>query len=85
MNTLLIILLFFCCTAAEEAQLKKPYLNVLDLKNGLPEAFIRATLEDKNGYLWMGTQNGLVRYDGYKFKPYPMRNRKGNLVTQTLS
>ena len=63
----IIFLLGYCCTA--HAQFKKPYFNTLDVKSGLPEANIQSTLEDKNGYLWMGTQNGLVRYDGYQFKP----------------
>ncbi len=74
----IIFLLGYCCTA--QAQFKKPYFNTLDVKSGLPEANVQTTLEDKNGYLWMGTQNGLVRYDGYQFKPYPLRNSKGNIV-----
>ncbi len=74
----IIFLLGFCFNA--QAQFKKPYFNTLDVKSGLPEANVQTTLEDKNGYLWMGTQNGLVRYDGYQFKPYPLRNSKGNIV-----
>ena len=29
-----------------------------------------ALLQDKEGYTWMATQDGLVRYDGYKPKTY---------------
>ena len=75
---ILIFLLGYSSTA--QAQFKKPYFNTLDVKSGLPEANVATSLEDKNGYLWMGTQNGLVRYDGYRFKPYPIRNGKGNIV-----
>ena len=80
MKKLFIIILLLCCTTAQ-AQYKKPYFNTLTVQNGLPENFIQATLEDKNGYLWMGTQNGLVRYDGYRFKPYPIFNTTGNIVS----
>ena len=76
MNKLIFTLLLFCISAAQ-AQYKKPFFNTLSIQSGLPEAYVQSFLEDKNGYLWMGTQNGLVRYDGYQFKPYPMLNRKG--------
>ncbi len=79
MKKLIVIFFLFCCTA--QAQYKKPYFNALTVQSGLPENFVQATLEDKNGYLWIGTQNGLVRYDGYRFKPYPIFNAKGNIVS----
>ena len=52
------------------AQFQKPYFNTLSIQEGLPEANIQSYLEDNNGYLWFGTQNGLVRYDGYQIKNY---------------
>ncbi|WP_223808740.1 two-component regulator propeller domain-containing protein [Rufibacter hautae] len=36
----------------------------------MPENWAVCSLQDKHGYLWFGTQNGLVRYDGYKVKVY---------------
>jgi signal transduction histidine kinase/ligand-binding sensor domain-containing protein len=63
-------LLFFWITCVN-AQYQKPYFNTLSVQDGLPEANIVSKLEDANGYLWLGTQNGLVRYDGYQIKNYP--------------
>ena len=81
MSKLTFFLLFFCFTVAQ-AQYKKPYFNTLNVASGLPEANVSASLQDKYGYIWMGTQNGLVRYDGYKIKPYSMPNNDGHdLVT----
>lgn len=39
----------------------------LTTDDGLPENTGQAILQDKDGFLWIGTQNGLVRYDGYEF------------------
>jgi len=37
---------------------------------GLSNVFVNAIIQDKRGFLWIGTWNGLHRYDGYKFKVY---------------
>ncbi|MDH5248199.1 MAG: hypothetical protein OEW40_04305 [Cyclobacteriaceae bacterium] len=39
--------------------------------DGLPQSQVMAMAEDKNGYLWVGTQGGgLARFDGRTFKVY---------------
>jgi len=37
-------------------------------ENGLPQNSVNDLLFDKNGYLWLGTQVGLVRFNGNSFK-----------------
>ncbi len=34
---------------------------------GLPDNFVTAVLQSRDGYLWVGTLSGLVRFDGIKF------------------
>ncbi len=69
-----------------QGQYKKPYFNSLTLENGLPEGVIESSLQDRLGYLWLGTQNGLVRYDGYATKLYPMPGDDGKpLIAPTIS
>jgi signal transduction histidine kinase/ligand-binding sensor domain-containing protein/AraC-like DNA-binding protein/ActR/RegA family two-component response regulator len=47
-------------------------------KDGLPEDRVRTLFQDSKGYLWIGTMNGLSRYDGYVFKNYyPARDQSG--------
>ena len=39
-------------------------------RDGLPSNTIRAIYQDTRSYLWIGTNNGLSRYDGAKFTNY---------------
>lgn len=42
----------------------------LGIDDGLSQCFASAILQDKDGYIWFGTEEGLNRYDGYHFKIY---------------
>lgn len=42
----------------------------LTTEDGLPDNSIRALLQDRGGFLWIGTANGLARYDGYELRMY---------------
>ena len=35
--------------------------------DGLSNLNVRCLLQDRTGYIWVGTDNGLFRYDGGKF------------------
>lgn len=39
-------------------------------EQGLPQSSVQAIIQDKDGYLWLGTQEGLARFDGVRFVPY---------------
>ncbi|MDO4195099.1 MAG: two-component regulator propeller domain-containing protein, partial [Prevotellaceae bacterium] len=38
--------------------------------NGLPHHQVQSLIQDKDGNIWIGTRNGLARYDGYDIKCY---------------
>ena len=42
----------------------------LSLENGLPVSWVRSVCKDKMGFVWIGTNNGFCRYDGYSIKSY---------------
>src|SRR5688572_29919589 len=36
-------------------------------RDGAPLGVVRAVVQDRQGYLWLGTGSGLVRFDGVRF------------------
>ncbi|MGN6569514.1 MAG: histidine kinase [Flavipsychrobacter sp.] len=40
------------------------------IDNGLPSNNVYAVTQDKLGYMWFNTDNGVVKYDGYTFKTF---------------
>ena len=36
-------------------------------QNGLPQDFVATITQTRDGYLWIGTLGGLVRFDGVRF------------------
>lgn len=63
-----IIITFFLVVFSVFAQ-KKPVI-VLDENDGLCENHVREIILDHEGILWVGTDNGLSRYDGDMFHNY---------------
>lgn len=45
-----------------------------DATQGLPQNSIQALLQSRDGYLWIGTQEGLVRFDGAHFTVFDKTN-----------
>ena len=41
-------------------------------QNGLPAGRINTVTQTRDGYIWLGTKNGLVRFDGLEFKAIPI-------------
>ncbi|MCP4221219.1 MAG: response regulator [bacterium] len=42
----------------------------ISIEDGLSQSTVYSILQDKTGFMWLGTQEGLNRYDGYDFKIY---------------
>src|SRR5688572_3196350 len=60
-------LAFSLCTAGGGATVP-PYLaRSWQSEDGLPSNVVRAVAQATDGYLWIGTPEGLVRFDGQRF------------------
>ncbi|MBK7936618.1 MAG: hypothetical protein IPJ82_05800 [Lewinellaceae bacterium] len=53
--------------AAQEYIAKVQYYNI---DQGLSHRQVNAICQDRHGFVWIGTLNGLNRFDGYSFRPY---------------
>ena len=47
---------------------QKVEMKTYTTNDGLPSKNTTATLRDRRGFVWVGTENGLCRFDGYSFK-----------------
>ncbi|MGH9938994.1 MAG: ligand-binding sensor domain-containing protein, partial [Blastocatellia bacterium] len=46
-------------------------------EEGLPQSSVTAIVQTRDGYLWLGTFGGLVRFDGVKFTVFDTANAPG--------
>ncbi len=54
-------------SAISYAQQKSIKFDTYTIENGLSQSQVTSIQQDQFGYMWIGTQDGLNRYDGYKF------------------
>lgn len=62
------VLLALSCGATCASVLDTPQPRQFSVLDGLPSNTINAMAEDRQGYLWLATRDGLARYDGVGFR-----------------
>lgn len=65
------------------------YFKNIEVDMGLSHNMVYAILQDKQGFMWFGTQEGLNRFDGISFKiykkePYKKNSLKSNAIFSLL-
>ncbi|HWD87331.1 MAG TPA: two-component regulator propeller domain-containing protein [Mucilaginibacter sp.] len=65
--SILLLCIIVQCAHAQTAHLSFDHLNI---REGLPDNNIQDMVQDKQGYIWLATIRGIVRYDGYRVKAY---------------
>ena len=62
-----LIVVFFCgFSDSATAKMNNVMLERVTVEDGLSQASAQAIAQDKQGYIWFGTENGINIYDGYK-------------------
>src|SRR4029077_237182 len=76
-NILAFLLLLICGHALALDPSSQPSQYVLDnwqIPEGLPQASVLSIARTPDGYLWVGTQEGLARFDGVRFTAFDSNN-----------
>jgi ligand-binding sensor domain-containing protein/signal transduction histidine kinase/DNA-binding response OmpR family regulator len=82
---LVFLLLFFAPLTQGAVVINNLNFDFYSQENGLSNNQIHCILQDKKGWMWFGTSQGVCRFDGYKFTvfkndPEDSASLKGNLV-----
>ncbi|MEM1319529.1 MAG: two-component regulator propeller domain-containing protein [Bacteroidota bacterium] len=76
-----LLLLLIICFGGSAAAQDPVYWQLTD-EDGLPSMTVYKIIQDHKGYIWMGTSNGLCRYDGKEIKVFNSPLLKGNEILQ---
>src|SRR5215470_15448846 len=69
-------------TAAQAEQLP---LKTFSIADGLAHGSVVSIYQDRKGYLWFGTWEGLSRFDGYRFTNYGERDGLGHVIINDIT
>lgn len=61
---------------------QSPYHYTLNEENGMPSSEVYRTIQDKFGFIWIGCDAGLFRYDGIRFKQYNYPKENGRSISE---
>ncbi|HEV2267897.1 MAG TPA: two-component regulator propeller domain-containing protein [Steroidobacteraceae bacterium] len=83
------LLLLAAASLAAAADAPPLVLTHLTTADGLPEGDVHAILQDSQGFMWFGTEDGLVRYDGQELVRYGYSRKEnralpGNYINQIV-
>ena len=83
MKRILYFSLLFCLfyPGLSNSQVFSPKFKHLSTIEGLSQSHVSTILKDSRGFMWFGTEDGLDKYDGYKFTHYKNdRNNKSSII-----
>ncbi|MDJ0841432.1 MAG: two-component regulator propeller domain-containing protein [Acidobacteriota bacterium] len=55
----------------------------LSLRQGLSQSTVHCITQDRRGFIWIGTADGLNRYDGYRFQVYRRESRNKDTLSDS--
>lgn len=70
MKRFLLVCVLMLCAMPSWASISDYVVKQWNIKDGLPSQSLKSVAQDKQGYIWLGTQFGLSRFDGHTFTNY---------------
>ena len=65
-----IVFLLFLITGILSAQKNELKFEHISIEDGLSQSTVHSIIQDNHGFIWIGTEDGLNRFDGYNFTVY---------------
>jgi signal transduction histidine kinase/ligand-binding sensor domain-containing protein/DNA-binding NarL/FixJ family response regulator len=56
----------------------------LSTKDGLPQSFVSGLVQDDTSFIWIGTRNGMARYDGIQYKLFQHDPHDSNTLASNI-
>ena len=69
-KNIICLLLLVCITLPIRANEYTHFFRHYEVKDGLSDNLVTSCVQDKYGFIWIGTRDGLNKFDGYTFKVY---------------
>ncbi|WP_130736038.1 two-component regulator propeller domain-containing protein [Flavobacterium sp. J27] len=69
-KNIIILFIFFMNFLNSSAQESTLYFDQINYDEDFSPSMISSMIQSKKGFIWIGTENGLFRYDGYSFNRY---------------
>lgn len=75
-----IIIIFFIIYRCSILSAQNITINPISINDQLPSTTVQRIFQDKGGFIWFGTPDGLCRYDGYRIIEIRSKFNKNNLL-----
>jgi signal transduction histidine kinase/ligand-binding sensor domain-containing protein/CheY-like chemotaxis protein len=87
--SILVLCGWLLSSVVKAADVQPLILEHLTTTDGLPQGTVMTSLQDSQGFVWLGTEDGLVRYDGhdlfrYAYSAADPNSLPGNFIYQVV-
>lgn len=86
-NKVIVFIIVNICIISSNTFLSYANLNFknMTIENGINQATIESIFQDSNGYVWLGSNDGLNKYNGYEFKLYDYNEEENSITNNYIN
>ncbi len=82
---ILFISIVFCFASINgKAQMNQSLFDNYSVADGMTDKTIHCVFQDSKGWIWIGTDFGILRFDGYTFKPFTFDSPESKVLNTSL-
>jgi|GEM_PF-6798588 len=81
---IILVISMICFFSCQSYGQRNGPVKELNIENGLSQNSVTTITKDKYGFMWIGTMNGLNRYDGYDVTVYKNKFNDSSTITNNF-